>query len=233
MKIFLDTSDVDVIRQHCETGLIDGVTTNPTLMMQAGRDPVEVIKEISSLFPEHASISAEVVGDTAEEMISQAEDYYSISKNITIKVPCTVEGLKACAILSGMEWNRSKKIEVNVTLIFSVEQAILAKNAGARYVSPFIGRCEDNNIDGIKLIESIDIAFNRMKRMKNIDNRHRRPDCLILAASIRNVSQVGQAALAGADIVTLPPSIFEEMYKHDLTDQGIKQFDKDWKKLNS
>ena len=233
MKIFLDTSDVDVIRQHCETGLIDGVTTNPTLMMQAGRDPVEVIKEISSLFPEHASISAEVVGDTAEEMISQAEDYYSISKNITIKVPCTVEGLKACAILSGMEWNRSKKIEVNVTLIFSVEQAILAKNAGARYVSPFIGRCEDNNIDGIKLIESIDIAFNRMKRMKNIDNRHRSPDCLILAASIRNVSQVGQAALAGADIVTLPPSIFEEMYKHDLTDQGIKQFDKDWKKLNS
>ena len=96
MKIFLDTSDVDVIRQHCETRLIDGVTTNPTLMMQAGRDPVEVIKEISSLFPEHASISAEVVGDTAEEMISQAEDYYSISKNITIKVPCTVEGLKAC-----------------------------------------------------------------------------------------------------------------------------------------
>ncbi len=240
MRIFLDTSDVDVIRQHCETRLIDGVTTNPTLMMQAGRDSVEVIKEISSLFTEHASISAEVVGDTAEEMISQAEDYYSISKNITIKVPCTVEGLKACAILSGTkEWNPHKKfniyqrIRVNVTLIFSVEQAILAKNAGARYVSPFIGRCEDNNIDGIKLIESIDIAFNRMKRMKNIDNRHRSPDCLILAASIRNVSQVGQAALAGADIVTLPPSIFEEMYKHDLTDQGIKQFDKDWKKLNS
>ena len=216
MKIFLDTSDVDVIRQHCETGLIDGVTTNPTLMMQAGRDPVEVIKEISSLFTEHASISAEVVGDTADEMVSQAEDYYSISKNITIKVPCTVEGLRACKTLS------DKDIPVNVTLIFSLEQAILSAKAGATYVSPFIGRCEDNNIDGIDLIKSI-------KKVYNINNISTN----ILAASIRNVSQVGQAALAGADIVTLPPSIFEEMYKHDLTDQGIKQFDKDWKKLNS
>ena len=216
MKIFLDTSDVDVIRQHCETGLIDGVTTNPTLMMQAGRDSVEVIKEISSLFPEHASISAEVVGDTAEEMISQAEDYYSISKNITIKVPCTVEGLRACKTLS------DKDIPVNVTLIFSLEQAILSAKAGATYVSPFIGRCEDNNIDGIDLIKSIKKVYN----MNNISTN-------ILAASIRNVPHVGQAFEAGADIVTLPPSIFEEMYKHDLTDQGIKQFDKDWKKLNS
>ena len=216
MKIFLDTSDVDVIRQHCETGLIDGVTTNPTLMMQAGRDSVEVIKEISSLFTEHASISAEVVGDTAEEMISQAEDYYSISKNITIKVPCTVEGLRACKMLS------DKDIPVNVTLIFSLEQAILSAKAGATYVSPFIGRCEDNNIDGIDLIKSIKKVYN----MNNISTN-------ILAASIRNVAHIGQAFEAGADVVTLPPSIFEEMYKHDLTDQGIKQFDKDWKKLNS
>tara|TARA_Y100001968_G_scaffold139718_1_gene127845 strand:+ start:202 stop:852 length:651 start_codon:yes stop_codon:yes gene_type:complete len=216
MKIFLDTSDVDVIRQHCETGLIDGVTTNPTLMMQAGRDSVEVIKEISSLFTEHASISAEVVGDTAEEMISQAEDYYSISKNITIKVPCTVEGLRACKTLS------DKDIPVNVTLIFSLEQAILSAKAGATYVSPFIGRCEDNNIDGIDLIKSIKKVYN----MNNISTN-------ILAASIRNVAHIGQAFEAGADVVTLPPSIFEEMYKHDLTDQGIKQFDKDWKKLNS
>ena len=216
MNIFLDTSDVDVIRQHCETGLIDGVTTNPTLMMQAGRDSVEVIKEISSLFTEHASISAEVVGDTAEEMISQAEDYYSISKNITIKVPCTVEGLRACKTLS------DKDIPVNVTLIFSLEQAILSAKAGATYVSPFIGRCEDNNIDGIDLIKSIKKVYN----MNNISTN-------ILAASIRNVAHIGQAFEAGADVVTLPPSIFEEMYKHDLTDQGIKQFDKDWKKLNS
>ena len=216
MRIFLDTSDVDVIRKHCETGLIDGVTTNPTLMMQAGRDPIEVIKEISSLFPEHASISAEVVGDTAEEMVSQAEDYYSISKNITIKVPCTVEGLKACKMLS------DKDISVNVTLIFSVEQAILSAKSGATYVSPFIGRCEDNNIDGIDLIKSIKKVYS----MNNISPN-------ILAASIRNVPHVGQAFEVGADIVTLPPSIFEEMYKHNLTDQGIKQFDKDWKKLNS
>ena len=215
MRIFLDTSDVNVIRQHCETGLIDGVTTNPTLMMQAGRNPVEVIKEISSLFPEDASISAEVVGDTAEEMVSQAEDYYSISKNITIKVPCSVEGLKACKVLS------DKGIPVNVTLIFSVEQAILAAKAGATYVSPFIGRCEDNNIDGIGLLE----AINKVYQSKRISTE-------ILSASIRNLNHVSESFKAGADIVTLPPSIFEEMYNHDLTDQGIAQFNKDWEKLN-
>ena len=216
MKIFLDTSDVDVIRQHCETGLIDGVTTNPTLMMQAGRNPVEVIKEISSLFSEHASISAEVVGDTAEEMVSQAKDYHPINKNITIKVPCSVEGLKACKTLS------DKGIPVNVTLIFSPEQAILAAKAGATYVSPFIGRCEDNNIDGIGLLE----AINKVYQSKRISTE-------ILSASIRNLNHVSESFKAGADIVTLPPSIFEEMYKHDLTDQGIDQCNEDWKKLNS
>ena len=215
MKIFLDTSDVDVIRQHCETGLIDGVTTNPTLMMQAGRNPVEVIKEISSLFSEHASISAEVVGDTAEEMVSQAKDYHPINKNITIKVPCSVEGLKACKVLS------DKGIPVNVTLIFSVEQAILAAKAGATYVSPFVGRCEDNNIDGIGLLE----AINKVYQSKRISTE-------ILSASIRNLNHVSESFKAGADIVTLPPSIYEEMYNHDLTDQGIAQFNKDWEKLN-
>jgi|TARA_B100001750_G_C15283810_1_gene483815 transaldolase len=216
MKIFLDTSDVDVIRQHCETGLIDGVTTNPTLMMQAGRNPVEVIKEISSLFSEHASISAEVVGDTAEEMVSQAKDYHPINKNITIKVPCSVEGLKACKTLS------DKGIPVNVTLIFSPEQAILAAKAGATYVSPFIGRCEDNNIDGIGLLE----AINKVYQSKRISTE-------ILSASIRNLNHVSESFKAGADIVTLPPSIFEAMYNHDLTDQGLAQFNKDWEKLNS
>ena len=216
MKIFLDTSDIDIIRQHCETGLIDGVTTNPTLMMKAGRNPVEVIKEISSLFPEDASISAEVVGDTTEEMVSQAEDYYSISKNITIKVPCSVEGLKACKTLS------DKGIPVNVTLIFSVEQAILAAKAGATYVSPFVGRCEDNNIDGIGLLE----AINKVYQSKRISTE-------ILSASIRNLNHVSESFKAGADIVTLPPSIFEAMYNHDLTDQGLAQFNKDWEKLNS
>ena len=216
MKIFLDTSDVGIIRQHCETGLIDGVTTNPTLMMKAGRNPVEVIKEISSLFPEDASISAEVVGDTEEEMVSQAKDYYSISKNITIKVPCSVEGLKACKTLS------DKGIPVNVTLIFSPEQAILAAKAGATYVSPFIGRCEDNNIDGIGLLE----AINKVYQSKRISTE-------ILSASIRNLNHVSESFKAGANIVTLPPSIFEAMYNHDLTDQGLAQFNKDWEKLNS
>tara|TARA_B110000003_G_scaffold40839_1_gene37867 strand:+ start:49 stop:702 length:654 start_codon:yes stop_codon:yes gene_type:complete len=215
MKIFLDTSDVNVISKHCESGLIDGVTTNPTLMKQSGRNPIDVIKDISALFPDDSSISAEVVADTAEGMISQAKQYYSISPNITIKVPCTEEGLKACNVLS------AKNIPVNVTLIFSVTQAILCAKAGAKFVSPFIGRCEDNGLSGIGLIESIRTIFDR----NNIKTQ-------ILAASIRTTEHVTNAFIAGTDIVTLPPSIFEEMYKHDLTDQGIDQFDKDWKQVN-
>ena len=215
MKIFLDTSDVNVISKHCESGLIDGVTTNPTLMKQSGRNPIDVIKDISALFPDDSSISAEVVADTAEEMISQAKQYYSISPNITIKVPCTEEGLNACNVIS------AKNIPVNVTLIFSVTQAILCVKAGARFVSPFIGRCEDNGLSGIGLIESIRTIFDR----NNIKTQ-------ILAASIRTTEHVTNAFIAGTDIVTLPPSILEEMYKHDLTDQGIDQFDKDWKQVN-
>ena len=215
MKIFLDTSEVDIISKYCEPGLIDGVTTNPTLMMQAGRNPINVIKDISALFPDDSSISAEVVADTAEEMISQAKQYYSISSNITIKVPCTEEGLKACKVLS------AKNIPVNVTLIFSATQAILCAKAGAKYVSPFVGRCEDNGLSGIGLIESIRTIYDR----NNIDTQ-------ILAASIRTTEHVTNAFIAGTDIVTLPPSILKEMYKHDLTDQGIDQFDKDWKKIN-
>ena len=216
MKIFLDTSDVNVIRKYCETGLIDGVTTNPTLMKQAGRNPVEVISEISSLFNSDASISAEVVADSAKDMIIQAEQYHSISKNVTIKVPCTYEGLKACKELS------DKGIKVNVTLIFSLSQSILAAKAGATYVSPFVGRCEDNNIDGIDLISSIKRVFT----LNSITTTN------ILAASIRNIDHINDSYKAGADIVTLPPKIFEEMYKHVLTDQGLAQFDKDWKELN-
>jgi transaldolase len=220
MHIFLDTSDVDIIKHHYQTGLIDGVTTNPTLMMQAGRNPVEVISEISSIFPGQGyqirSISAEVVADTAEEMVLQAKQYYSISDNITIKVPCTYEGLKACKELSG------KGIKVNVTLIFSLSQSILAAKAGATFISPFVGRCEDNNIDGVELISSIKRVFT----LNNITNTN------ILAASIRNIDHINDSYKAGADIVTLPPKIFEEMYKHFLTDQGLAQFDKDWKELN-
>ena len=216
MKIFLDTSDVDVIRHHFQTGLVDGVTTNPTLMMQAGRNPVKVISEISSLFTANESISAEVVADTAEEMILQSEQYHSINENVTIKVPCTYEGLKACKVLS------DRNIKVNVTLIFSLSQSILAAKAGATYISPFVGRCEDNNIDGIDLISSIKRVFT----LNSITTTN------ILAASIRNIDHIHDSFKAGADIVTLPPKIFEEMYKHVLTDQGLAQFDKDWKELN-
>ena len=216
MKIFLDTSDVNFIRKYCETGLIDGVTTNPTLMKQAGRNPVEVISEISSLFNSDASISAEVVADSAKDMIIQAEQYHSISKNVTIKVPCTYEGLKACKKLS------DKGIKVNVTLIFSLSQSILAAKAGGTYISPFVGRCEDNNIDGIDLISSIKRVFT----LNSITTTN------ILAASIRNIDHINDSYKAGADIVTLPPKIFEEMYNHFLTDQGLAQFDKDWKELN-
>ena len=220
MKIFLDTSDVDVIKHHYQTGLVDGVTTNPTLMMQAGRNPVEVISEISSVFSGRGyyigSISAEVVADSAEEMVLQAEQYHSIGDNITIKVPCTYEGLKACKELS------DKGIKVNVTLIFSLNQSILAAKAGATYISPFVGRCEDNNIDGIDLISSIKRVFT----LNSINATN------ILAASIRNIDHINDSYKAGADIVTLPPKIFEEMYKHVLTDQGLAQFDKDWKELN-
>jgi len=221
MQIFLDTSDVDIIKHHYQTGLIDGVTTNPTLMMQAGRNPVEVISEISSIFSGRGyyigSISAEVVADTAEEMVLQAEQYYSIGDNITIKVPCTYEGLIACKELS------DRNIKVNVTLIFSLSQSILAAKAGATYISPFVGRCEDNNIDGIDLITSIKRVFT----LNSITTTN------ILAASIRNIDHINDSYKAGADIVTLPPKLFEEMYHHDLTDLGLSQFDKDWKKLNS
>ena len=220
MKIFLDTSDVNVIKHHYQTGLVDGVTTNPTLMMQAGRNPVEVISEISSVFSDRGyhigSISAEVVADSAEEMVLQAEQYHSIGENITIKVPCTYEGLKACRELS------ERDIKVNVTLIFSLNQSILAAKAGATYISPFIGRCEDNDIDGIDLISSIKRVFT----LNCITTTN------ILAASIRSIDHINDSYKAGADIVTLPPKIFEEMYKHVLTDQGLAQFDKDWKELN-
>ena len=217
MKIFLDTSDVNIIRKHCETGLIDGVTTNPTLMMQAGRDPLVVIKEISSLFTADGSVSAEVVADHSHDMIIQSEQYHSINENVTIKVPCTYEGLKACKELS------DRNIKVNVTLIFSLSQSILAAKAGATYISPFVGRCEDNNIDGIELISSIKKVF----KLNSISTTN------ILAASIRSIDHINDSFKAGADIVTLPPKIFEEMYRHNLTDQGLAQFDKDWKKLNS
>ena len=214
MKIFLDCSDVELIRDAYETGLIDGVTTNPSLMLKAGKDPVGVLKEISSIFPFHSSVSAEVVGETTEEMLEMADEYVDIGPNITIKVPCTPAGLKACKDLTDDD------VSVNVTLCFSVAQAILAAKAGATYISPFVGRVYDQSFDGIKLIEEI----------SNVYATHN-AKTQVLAASIRDVHQVSSAFRVGADTCTIPGNIFTGMYKHVLTDKGLEKFDADWSKL--
>ena len=214
MKIFLDTADVDMIGPVYDTGLLDGVTTNPTLILKSGRQLQEVIENISQAFPDLISISAEVVSDDHEEMLSQAQKYYSIAPSVTIKVPCTVEGLKACKFLSG------QGIQTNVTLVFSVAQAILASKAGATYISPFVGRWMDNSVDGIELIKNIRSAFNQSRSYTQI-----------LAASIRDVRQVEQSALAGADVVTIPPTVFWGMYKNIMTEKGLDLFQKDWEEV--
>ena len=214
MKIFLDCSDPELIATAYETGLIDGVTTNPSLMLRAGEDPKHVIKEISSIFPWQASVSAEVVGETADEMLGMAADYLEIGPNITIKVPCTVEGLKACKSLS------DEDVNVNVTLIFSTAQAILAAKAGAAFVSPFVGRVYDQHWNGMHLIEEIADVFATHQLKTEV-----------LAASIREPIQVSDAFRVGADICTLPLPVFYKLYKHILTDKGLELFDADWKSL--
>ena len=216
MKIFLDCSDAELVRTYYETGLVDGVTTNPSLMLKAGKNPKDVYKEISDICPFHASISPEVVGATAEDMLDMAEDLIDLCPNITINVPCTPQGLKACKELSEDEVN------VNVTLVFSAAQAILAAKAGATYVSPFVGRVFDQSFDGIGLIEEISDIFATHGAKTQV-----------LAASIREVYQVAQAFKVGADICTIPSKVFEKMFLHVLTDKGLDIFDKDWKKLQT
>ena len=214
MKIFLDCSDVDLIKQSFASGLIDGVTTNPSLMLKNGQDPLKVLKEITSIFPWDASISAEVVGETVEDMLAMADTYLEIAPNITIKVPCTRTGLKACKDLS------EDQVAVNVTLIFSANQAILASKAGATYVSPFIGRLNDQYWDGISLVEEISDVFTTHGSKTQV-----------LAASIREPIQVAKCFRVGADICTLPWDIFNKMYDHILTDAGLRKFDDDWNQL--
>lgn len=218
MKIFLDTADIDLIRPAYETGLIDGVTTNPTLILRSGRTLQDVAHELSGLLALE-SISTEVVGDTAEEMLEQAQEFVQISPAITIKLPCTVEGLKACRELSRVG------VKTNVTLVFSVSQAILACKAGATYISPFIGRWEDNSMDGTDLIQKIHKVYSRFL----IDGKEI-PQ--ILGASIRDVRQVEKCAEYGADVVTIPPLVFWKMYKNVMTDKGLDQFQKDWEDAN-
>jgi len=214
MKIFLDTADVSFIKSAYQTGLLDGVTTNPTLILKSGKQLQEVIYEIVNNFPKLQSVSAEVVADTSEEMLSQAEKYYSIAPGVTIKVPCTVEGLKACKFLS------ERGIQTNVTLVFSVAQAILASKAGATFISPFVGRWMDNSVDGIELIKNIRKTFD-----------YSGTSTQILAASLRDVRQVEQSALNGADVVTIPPIVFWSMYKNIMTDKGLELFQKDWEEV--
>ena len=214
MKIFLDTADTNLIRKYYGTGLIDGVTTNPTLIRKSGRDPEEVYQEIQDIGLR--DISMEVVGD-ANEMIEEGIRLATkFPKSATIKVPCTPEGLLACAELSCKDL-----IRVNVTLIFDVAQAILSAKAGAAYVSPFVGRLDDNSIAGLNLIKDIDEVF----RVQAIHRTR------ILSASIRYVNSVSQSFANGANIVTMPPSVFDKMYNHVLTDKGLQIFDEDWKNV--
>lgn len=211
MQIFLDSSDIAEISKAVDTGLIDGVTTNPSLMLKAGEDPREVLMHICEMFSWDSSVSAEVSGETCEDMLEMADDYIQINPNITIKVPCTVEGLKACKALAEDE------IPVNVTLIFSVAQAILAAKAGASYVSPFVGRCNDNSFSGVELIRAIAQTYS----VHGIETK-------ILAASLRDVHHVSRCYMYGANVVTMPPKVFWKMYDHVLTREGLAKFNEDW-----
>ena len=211
MKIFLDTAEVDQIVEGYKTGLVDGVTTNPTLILRSGRQQSDVIEEIYQACPNLESISAEVVAETAEEMVEQAQPYIALSDNVTIKVPCTREGLKACYEL------HNDGILTNVTLVFSVSQAILAAKAGATYVSPFVGRVDDNSFGGLCLVKDIANTYKR----HDVDTQ-------ILAASIRNVRDVGRAFEYGANVCTIPVKVFDKMYDHVLTREGLELFNNDY-----
>ena len=212
MKLFLDTADTELIEKHFQTDLIDGITTNPTLIMKSGRDPEEVYQEIEDIGLR--DISMEVMGN-ADEMIEEGIRLATkFPLSCTVKVPCTPDGLIACKELS-----IKNLIRVNVTLIFDVAQAILSAKAGAAYVSPFVGRLDDNSIAGLQLIKDIDEVY----RVQAIHRTR------ILSASIRYVNSVSQSFANGANIVTMPPAVFEKMYNHVLTDKGLEIFDADHK----
>ena len=209
MRFFIDTANIEEIKEANELGVICGVTTNPSLIAKEGRDFIEVVKEISSIVD--GPISAEVISLDHKGMVEEADKLAKIHKNIVIKLPMTLEGLKATKILS------AKGIKTNVTLIFSATQALLAARAGATYVSPFVGRLDDIGQDGLSLIEEIVDIFN----VNSIETQ-------IIVASVRNPIHVSQAARMGADIATVPYKVITQMAKHPLTDKGIENFLKDW-----
>ena len=213
MKFFVDTANIDEISELSEMGIVDGVTTNPSLIYKSGRDFKEVIKEIARIVS--GPISAEVTSLDKNEMIDQGLELSKIANNIVIKVPLTEHGLIACKSLS------KKSIKVNVTLCFSSSQALIASKMGATYISPFIGRLDDISNEGLNLIEEIITIYSNY------------PDRLsteVLVASIRSPLQVAQVAQMGADVATIPPKIIKQMIKHPLTDIGLNSFMEDWKK---
>jgi len=210
MKLFLDTAEVKDIEDRVSTGLISGVTTNPTLIKKSGRNPWNIYRDIIELGIDDLSIevNGEKFKQFTENSVSVNENYGNVA---TIKLPCTIEGLKACKHLSNIN------IRVNMTLVFTVSQAILCSLAGATYVSPFIGRMDDNSLDGMKLINDISNVYS----CHNVNTK-------ILAASVRDVQSVGMAFSLGADICTIPPKVFDDMVKHVLTDKGLEQFQRDF-----
>ena len=212
MKFFVDTADVDAIRELDDLGMVDGVTTNPSIIAKSGRDIREVTAEICAMIPGR-QVSAETVALDAEGMIAEGRELARIAENIAIKVPLTWDGLKACKVLSG------EGRMVNVTLCFSANQALLAAKAGATFISPFVGRLDDINIDGMDLIADIRQIYD------NYDFSTQ-----ILTASVRTVNHMKEAALLGADVATAPPAVIKAMANHILTDKGLDAFLKDWAK---
>lgn len=211
MRFFVDTADVAEIKDLAATGLLDGVTTNPSLVAKAGRDFKEIIAEICDVVP--GPVSAEVAATDFEGMLKEGRELAKIAKNVTVKVPLTMDGLKACKALTG------DGTMVNVTLCFSANQALLAAKAGATFVSPFIGRLDDIGLNGMDLIREIRVIFDNYQDLTTD----------ILAASIRTVGHVKEAAMIGADVSTIPPKILKALVKHPPTDAGLAQFVADWK----
>tara|TARA_B100002019_G_C21139688_1_gene532544 strand:+ start:72 stop:719 length:648 start_codon:yes stop_codon:yes gene_type:complete len=214
MQIFLDTADYKEIKDRYETGLISGITTNPTLVRKSGVDYFDFISRLSKDFS-FESISAEVDGKTADEMLDNAKQYIAIGTEVTIKLPLTKEGLIACKILT------EQGTTTNVTLCFSAAQAALASMSGATYISPFVGRMNDNSVSGVELVRAISGLYS----VQGCTTK-------ILAASLRDVHHVSRCLLYGASVVTLPVGVFDKMYKHVLTDAGLAIFEKDFKEIN-
>ncbi|HEX4298187.1 MAG TPA: fructose-6-phosphate aldolase [Devosia sp.] len=210
MQFFADTAEIEDIKKLHEMGLLDGITTNPSLIAKSGRQFKEVIKEICSVVP--GPVSAEVASIDFDTMMNEAHVLAKLADNVVVKVPLTVDGLKACKKLS------SEGIKTNVTLCFSPNQALLAAKCGATYISPFIGRLDDINLDGVELIEQIRQIYD------NYDYTTQ-----ILAASIRTPNHITEVALAGADVATIPPAVIYKLADHPLTKSGLEQFVKDWK----